>query len=84
VERLATVPLPAAPVLLVSAFRNRLGEALARGLNRPVVGVEAATLDDLGFYECPESGRAKSRESSRSTFPLPSGERARGVTSTGG
>jgi uncharacterized protein (DUF58 family) len=84
VERLAAVPLPAAPVLLVSAFRNRLGEALARGLNRPVVGVEAATLDDLGFYECPESGRTKRRESSRSTYSMPSEERARSVTSTGG
>jgi uncharacterized protein (DUF58 family) len=54
VKRLASVPLPPAPVLLVSAHGNRLVDALARGLNRPVVSIEAATLASLDFYERPD------------------------------
>jgi uncharacterized protein (DUF58 family) len=55
VDRLAALPLPPAPVLLVSAQRNGLEDALARGLNRTVVSVDAASLIDLDFYECPAS-----------------------------
>jgi uncharacterized protein (DUF58 family) len=54
IDRLAALPLPPAPVLLVSAYADRLGDALARGLNRPVVGIDAASLDHLDFYERPE------------------------------
>jgi uncharacterized protein (DUF58 family) len=53
VDRLAAYPLPTAPVLLVSAHVDRFGDALARVLNRRVVGIEAASLDNLDFYERP-------------------------------
>jgi uncharacterized protein (DUF58 family) len=55
VDRLTAIPLPPAPVLLVSAQPNDMGDALARWLNRPVVNIGAASLMDLDFYERPES-----------------------------
>jgi hypothetical protein len=60
VDRLAALPLPPAPVLLVSAHDDRLADALARGLNRPVVTIEAADLADLDFYERPGMSRVSS------------------------
>jgi hypothetical protein len=58
VGRLAAIPLPPAPVLLISAHADRLSNALARQLNRPVVGIDAAFLDNLDFYERPDSKAA--------------------------
>jgi uncharacterized protein (DUF58 family) len=52
-DRLARRRLPAAPVLLVSAGDDRLGDALAARLNRPVARLSAADLDRLDFYERP-------------------------------
>jgi uncharacterized protein (DUF58 family) len=57
VDQLSALPLPPAPVLLVSAHADRLGEALARQLNRPVVRIDPGSLDDLEFYDRPDSPR---------------------------
>jgi uncharacterized protein (DUF58 family) len=62
--RLAGRGLPAASVLVVSAGRGGLAEALARRLRRPAAGVNARALDRVDFYERPpgqaaqETGRA--------------------------
>jgi uncharacterized protein (DUF58 family) len=66
VGRLAALPLPPAPVLLVNAHADRLSDALARQLNRPVVGIDAASLDCLDFYERPGSKAAGAQGRQRS------------------
>jgi uncharacterized protein (DUF58 family) len=55
VDELSRVFLPPAPVLLVSARANRLENALARALNRPVICIEASELAHLEFYESPNT-----------------------------
>jgi hypothetical protein len=61
VGRLASIPLPPAPVLLISANADRLGASLSRQLNRPVVSVDATSLESLDFYEGPELAEQESR-----------------------
>jgi uncharacterized protein (DUF58 family) len=52
-DRLHDLPLPPAPVLLVSTRGSELGERLSARLHRPVATVSAADLDNVDFYEPP-------------------------------
>jgi uncharacterized protein (DUF58 family) len=53
---LAATPLPATPVLLVSAGADRFSEILAQQLNRPIAVLLASDLGNVDFYDGPEMG----------------------------
>ncbi|HXG09595.1 MAG TPA: DUF58 domain-containing protein [Gemmataceae bacterium] len=52
-ERLASLPLPRAPILLLSARPGNLGDLLAQRLNRPVAALDVSALPEIDFYEPP-------------------------------
>jgi hypothetical protein len=52
-DRLATMTLPPGPTLVVSTRAGDLAAAVARRLHRPAAGLDAAHLEDCGFYEAP-------------------------------
>jgi hypothetical protein len=51
-------PLPAGPILAVSAVPSELGNFLAAALQRPVTPINAAELDRFDFYERPVTNEA--------------------------
>jgi uncharacterized protein (DUF58 family) len=50
-ERLAALPLPSAPVLVVSTHPTSLGDTLAVRLHRPVVTVDVSARAGCDFFE---------------------------------
>jgi uncharacterized protein (DUF58 family) len=52
-DRLHDLPLPPAPVLVVSTRGSDLAERLSARLHRPVATVSAGDLDNVDFYEPP-------------------------------
>jgi uncharacterized protein (DUF58 family) len=50
-ERLAALPLPAAPILVISTHPSGLGDALAARLQRPVVTVDVSARAGCDFFE---------------------------------
>jgi uncharacterized protein (DUF58 family) len=57
-ERLAGMPLPPAPVLLLSAGPSDLAAELGRRLRRPVACLDVSALSGVDFYEKPPDAAA--------------------------
>src|SRR5262249_55446911 len=57
VDRLATLELPASPVMVISTRVSDLGDRLAQRLHRPVVTLNVADLHRYSFYEEPWRGK---------------------------